>query len=97
VGMFLLVKSETPMFLISQKRFIEAKTAIDKFVHHSEDKEAVFEYLKKNTSKETNIVTYKEVITSPKYRRQTWILFILAISMMFNSVTAITSFGVVIL
>ena len=85
------------MFLISQKRFSEAKTAIDKFVHHSEDKEAVFEYLKNNTSKDTNIVTYKEVITSPKYKRQTWILFILVISTMFTSVSAITSFGVVML
>jgi hypothetical protein len=95
--MFLLIKSETPMFLISQKRFSEAKTAIDKFVHHSADKEAVFEYLKNNTSKDTNIVTYKEVITSPKYKRQTWILFILVISTMFTSVSAITSFGVVML
>jgi hypothetical protein len=80
--MFLIVKSDTPMFLISQKRFIEAKTAIEKFVHHSEDKEAVFEYLKNNTSKDTNIVTYKEVITSPKYKRQTWILFILGQSIL---------------
>jgi hypothetical protein len=40
--MFLIVNSDTPMFLISQKRFIEAKTAIEKFTHHSEDKEAVF-------------------------------------------------------
>jgi hypothetical protein len=72
--MFLLVKSDTPMYLISQKRYLEAKTAIDKFTHHSEDKEAVFEYLKKNTSKETNNATYKEVFTSPKHRRQTWIM-----------------------
>ncbi len=77
VGMFLIVKSDTPMFLISQKRFIEAKTAIEKFTHHSEDKEAVFEYLKKSTSGETNKVTYKEVLTSPKHRRQTWIMFAL--------------------
>ena len=65
------------MYLISQKRYAEAKTAIDKFTHYSEDKEAVFEYLKKSTSKETNKVTYKEVLTNPKYRRQTWIMFVL--------------------
>ena len=72
--MFFLVKSDTPMYLISQKRYIEAKTAIEKFTHQTEDKEAVFEYLKKNTSKETNKVTYKDVLTSPKHRRQTWIM-----------------------
>lgn len=65
------------MYLISQKRYAEAKIAIDKFTHHSEDKEVVFEYLKKSTSKETNKVTYKEVLTNPKYRRQTWIMFVL--------------------
>ena len=75
--MFLLVKCDTPMYLISQYRFIEAKTAIDKFTHQSEDKEAVFEYLKKNTSNETNIVTYKEVLTHPRYRKQTCIMAVL--------------------
>ena len=65
------------MYLISQYRFIEAKTAIDKFTHQSEDKEAVFEYLKKNTSNETNLVTYKEVFTHPKHRKQTWIMVVL--------------------
>jgi hypothetical protein len=67
--MFFIVNSDTPMYLISQKRFIEAKVAIEKFIHHSEDKQAVFEYLKKNTSGETNKVTYKEVLTSRKHRR----------------------------
>lgn len=75
--MFFIVKSDTPMYLISQKRLIEAKAAIEKFTHHSEDKEAVFEYLKKSTSGDTNKVTYKEVITSPKHRRQFWIIFTL--------------------
>ena len=57
------------MYLVSQKRYAEARIAVYKFTNSSEDKEAVFEYLKNNTSNETNTVTYKEVFTNPKYRR----------------------------
>ena len=67
--MLTIVRSDTPMYLVSQKRYAEARIAVYKFTNSSEDKEAVFEYLKNNTSNETNTVTYKEVFTNPKYRR----------------------------
>jgi Sugar (and other) transporter len=49
--------------------------------------------LKETTSKDTNTTTFKEALCSEKYRKTTFLSIIMALSMIFNGVFLITSFG----
>lgn len=93
LGMFIIIRHETPVFLISQKRYDEAKNAIKHFSSESENYEQIFDYLKKCTSKETNSVTFKQALCSKKYRKLTLVSLTLAFSLMPNGVFMITNNG----
>ena len=57
--MFTIVRHDTPVFLISKKKYNEAKKALKHFTNPNEDLKQIFKYLRRNSSKETNTVTLK--------------------------------------
>ena len=50
------------MFLVAQQRYDEAKKAIKHMFHKDYDHEKIFEYLVKNTSRETDRASICQVI-----------------------------------
>jgi|APCry1669189034_1035192.scaffolds.fasta_scaffold369911_1 hypothetical protein len=53
-----IIKYDTPMFLINQKKDEEAKRAIKRMFHKDEDHQAIYEYLKIHTYEETDKVSF---------------------------------------
>jgi hypothetical protein len=55
----LAFKTESPQYLMSRNKDEQAVTAIKKIYHSSEDPQEIYEYLKANTSHQTNSMTFK--------------------------------------
>jgi hypothetical protein len=58
-GMLLIIRHDTPMFLISAKRFTDAKKSIAHFSGKNENIKEIYTYLRMSSSKSVNTVTYK--------------------------------------
>jgi MFS family permease len=93
VGMLLVVKLETPTYLVSQGRKEEAMKSLKRFIHHKEDPQVVFDYLVKHTSKETNLITYREAIANQDHRRVILILFLLLLFACFTGAYSLIAYG----
>ncbi len=48
------------------------------------DKEAIFDYLRQNSSRETDPVTIRQALTDKRYRRITFIMFFFALCTFFT-------------
>ena len=92
-GMFIFIRYDTPMFLITQKRYKDAQKSISHFSGKNEKHDEIFEYLKKTIAKDTNSVTYKQALCEEKYRRTTWITLVFNLSTVPNGIFMITSLG----
>jgi MFS family permease len=93
IGTLFIVRYDTPMYLVTKRRFDEAKDAIAIMFNKDDDHEQVFKYLRKNTSKETDKASFKSAITDPRYRKGTLITSSLALILFFNGIFPITTFG----
>jgi MFS family permease len=93
LGMIFIIKNDTPMFLITQKRYDEAKRSISHFTGKHENHAEIFTYLKLCSSKDTNSASWKEALCHKKYRKTSYLSLILNLSTLPNGVHLITSFG----
>jgi len=91
VGMLFVVRYDTPMFLISQQRFEEARNAIKHMF--KDNHEQIFQYMKKNTSKETDKVTFKSALVDPRYRKGTYVAMTCALLLFSNGIFPFSTYG----
>lgn len=85
------MRYDTPMFLITQKRNEEAKNAIKLMFNKDDDHEKIFKYMQRNTSKETDKVSFKSALCEERYSRGTFITMTCALVLFFNGIYPITS------
>lgn len=57
------------------------------------DPDKIFEYMRKNTSSETDKVSFKSAIIDPRYRRGTLVAMICALVLFTNGIYPISSYG----
>lgn len=91
IGTLFIVRHDTPMFLIAKRRYDEARAAIKKMYSDKEDHDKIFEYLKRNTSKETDKATFKSALCDRRYSKGTLITSTLALALLFNGIFPITT------
>lgn len=90
-GTLFLIRYDTPMYLITKKRYDEARKAIKLMFNENEDPDKIFAYLKRNTSKETDRATFKSALCDQRYKRGTYITSTLALVLLFNGIFPITT------
>jgi hypothetical protein len=93
MGMLLVVRSETPTYLVSQGDKDGSMKALTRFIHQDEDPQLVYDYLVKHTSKQTNLITYRKALANQDHRRVTLILSLLILFVGFTGVYSLNSFG----
>jgi len=91
VGTLFVVRYDTPMFLISQQRFEEARGAIKHMF--KDNHEQIFQYMKKNTSKETDKVSFKSALADPRYRKGTYVAMTCALLLFSNGIFPFSTYG----
>lgn len=87
--MVLLVRYDTPMFLIAKGKYDEAKKAINWMFKGDHDR--IFEYLKKNTSRDTDNTSFKDALCGEKYKTGTLVTISFAFAMFVNGIFPISS------
>lgn len=91
LGTVFVVRFETPMYLVTKKRYDEARSAIKLMFNNDVDPELILKYLKMNTSKETDKASFKSALVDPRYRMGTLIVSTLALILFFNGIFPITT------
>ena len=110
LGLFVMVmllyvyKEDTITYCVQKGLKDEAKSAMKKLYRlkdsyaetHSLDDviERHYNYLRKNTSMGSSDLTFKQVLFDPKYRRATWVCFVLNCFNQFSGVNALNQYAV---
>lgn len=71
-----VIRHETPKFLIAKGEDLKALESIKACYHKDEDAREVLDFLRKNSSLQTDTVTYKQALVDPEYRLTSYILMI---------------------
>lgn len=93
IMMLFVIRFESPMFLITSKRWEEARKAIGYMFQTGKDisQDDIFEYLKNNTSRETDKVGFRAALFDNRYRMSTYIAMSLAIIQFANGIYPVSA------
>lgn len=97
---FTYYKEDKIKFCVNSGKYEEAERFIQKaYVLEGKDYTSsdILEHLKKNTSKKQCDVSLWEVMTSPKYRKATWIAFTIIVFHEFSGINVIMAYSHTIL
>ncbi|CDW71496.1 sugar transporter family protein [Stylonychia lemnae] len=79
LGVKLIIHHDSVKYHIIKKQIGKAKKAIRQIYHYSHTEQEVLEYLQKSLHLDTLEVSYRKAVISPKYRRGTLVLIVLAV------------------
>jgi MFS family permease len=97
LAVFLVIRSNPPMFLIRHQRDEEAKSAIMRMFNVKDsDPDDIVAYLQSNTATQTDKVSYRDACLSRRYRKTLLILISITVCMNTNGMYVIGSYGSVI-
>lgn len=80
----LALRTESPQYLMSRNKDEQAVTAIKKIYHSSEDPQEIYEYLKANTSHQTNSMTFKQALCDRRFNGAMFVLVFNLLAVTFN-------------
>lgn len=93
----LTLRIESPQYLMTKQKNEQALASIKKIYHASEDPDEILEYLKANTSQQTNSMTFKEALCDRRFNGALLVLFFSQLAITFNGGYALGFYAQVIL